>query len=61
MKHCAECRNAEHTNFDEDVRLTIVRNPDTNRIYRRAYMCNEHREMYHMDDFDVYVKGLKNG
>ena len=48
-KQCAECRNGEHDNYDNNICLTVVRDPDTNRIVMRAYLCEEHRESK-MDD-----------
>jgi hypothetical protein len=58
-RRCADCRDGEHDNYDDDVRLVVVRNPDTNRLVKRAYMCKEHRTMYgdevSGDGYDVTV------
>jgi len=48
-KQCAECRDGEHPNYDHHVRLTLVRDPDTKHLQRRAYMCAAHRDMYESD------------
>jgi len=53
MKHCADCRDGEHDNIDDDVRLVYVRDPDTKKIIRRSYMCDNHRTMYLMDGYEV--------
>lgn len=53
MKRCADCRDGEHENYDEDVRLVTVRDPETGNLEKRAYLCAEHREMYAVDGFDV--------
>lgn len=42
MKTCHECRNGEHDNYDDDVRLTVVRDPDTGQV-KRANLCEHHR------------------
>jgi len=56
MKHCADCRDGEHDNYDNDVRLIVVRDPDTGRLFKRSYMCAEHRQMYTDDGYDLYQK-----
>jgi hypothetical protein len=50
---CFECALGEHDNYDDDVRLVGIRDPDTGRLYRRARMCREHREMYAQDGYIV--------
>lgn len=56
MKQCCECRDGEHDNIDEDVRLVVIIDPDTKKLYRRGYMCWHHRECYDMDGFRVEVQ-----
>jgi len=53
QKQCADCRDGEHDNYDDDVRLVYVRDPDTNKLVKRSYMCGEHVEMYLKDGYDV--------
>lgn len=52
-KRCSDCRDGEHDNLDEDVKLVIVREPETGRMVKRAYLCGEHREMYSSDGYLV--------
>lgn len=52
---CADCQDGEHENYDNNIGLVIVRDPDTRHIIRRAYMCEEHREMY-LDDGYIITK-----
>lgn len=47
---CADCRDGEHENYDDNIQLVIVRDPDQPRGFvKRAYMCKTHREQY-LDD-----------
>ena len=55
MRQCADCRNGEHANYDEDVRLTVARDPDTGKIGKRAYLCSEHRAAYLDDGYALKV------
>lgn len=54
MAHkCADCRDGER---DEDAKgLFIVRDPETGRMVKRAYLCSEHEEMYASDGYEVKV------
>jgi len=54
-KQCADCRDGEHDNYDDEVRRTFVRDVDTGELIRRAWMCEAHREMYLEDGYDVQV------
>lgn len=54
MKHCADCRAGEHDNYDDDVKLVVLRDPDTNRIVKRSYMCTNHRRMYDYDGYEIH-------
>ena len=58
-KTCCDCRDGEHENYDDDVRLTVVRDPDTGKLVKSAYLCGEHRSAYADDGYDVTVKGTK--
>lgn len=55
QKQCQECKDGEHDNYDEDVQLVVVRDPQTQKTHRRCYMCKDHRIMYDMDGYDVNV------
>jgi len=52
-KRCADCRDGCHANYDKDIKLVTVRDPETNKMVKRAYLCNEHRNMYEMDGYIV--------
>ena len=56
MKRCADCRDGEHTNYDEDVRLVVVRDPETRKILKRAYLCDLHRSMYDDDGYTIHYQ-----
>jgi hypothetical protein len=53
-KRCADCRLGEHENYDDDIQLVVVRDPEAGRILKRANLCEEHREMYHSDGYRIY-------
>lgn len=53
IKRCADCRDGEHENYDNDVCLVYVRDPDTKKMVKRSYMCFEHRGQYRDDGFEV--------
>jgi len=55
-RRCSECRNGEHENYDDKVRLVVIRDPDTNKISKRAYMCATHIGMYEDDGYDIYYQ-----
>ncbi len=52
-KHCSDCRDGEHANYDEDIQLTAIRNNLNGQIVKRAYLCGEHRDMYSDDEYTV--------
>ena len=54
-KQCADCRDGEHDNYDDRVVLVVIRDPDTKKLIKRCYMCEEHRKMYDYDGYDVIV------
>ena len=54
-KQCADCRDGEHENYDNDVRLVYVKDPDTNKMVKRSYMCDLHRRMYEDDGYLVKI------
>jgi len=53
MKRCADCREGEHENYDENIKLVVVRDPNTNHLVRRAYMCELHREAWTDDGYTI--------
>jgi len=56
MKKCSDCRDGEHDNYDDDVKLVVIKDPDTNKIYKRAYMCNHHQQQYDDDGYKIYIQ-----
>ena len=55
-KQCAECRDGEHDNITEDVQLVTVRDPETKKLVKRAYLCSDHRECHLDDGYEVIYK-----
>jgi hypothetical protein len=53
MRRCADCRDGEHDNITEDVRLFRVVDPETGKMLKRAYLCSEHVSMYLDDGYEV--------
>lgn len=54
VQWCCDCRNGEHSNYDNDVQLVVIKDPDTNKIIRRGYMCERHRIAYSDDGYILY-------
>ena len=52
-RECCDCHSGEHDNYDNDVILVVVRDPDTGYIQKRGFLCNHHREMYLTDGYTV--------
>ena len=52
-KQCHECKLGEHEDYDDDVKLVTVTDPDTGKRLKRAKLCGEHREMFASDGYDV--------
>lgn len=50
-KICCDCNDGEHENYDDDVQLVAVIDPDTRKEFKKGFMCNEHREMYLSDGY----------
>ncbi len=57
MRNCCECQKGEHPNYDEEVRLLMVREPDTGRLVVRGYICKEHAEAFAQDGYTVEGAG----
>ena len=53
QRQCCECRKGEHDNYDDDVELCIVRDPDTKKIVLRGYICRGHDMMFREDGYIV--------
>jgi len=53
VRRCCECRNGEHENYDNDVKMTVVRDPDTKKLVKRGYICETHVMMYLEEGFLV--------
>jgi len=53
---CCECRDCEHENYDNDIKFTTVISPEENRIVKSGYMCCEHRTMFEIDGYNIYIK-----
>lgn len=53
-KQCADCRDGEHENLSGDIQLVTVRDPETKRIVKRSYMCDEHVDCYLGDGYALY-------
>lgn len=52
-KHCSDCKDGDHPDYDDNIRLVWVRDMDTNKLVKRSYMCAEHRQMYSDDGYFV--------
>ncbi|KKL27015.1 hypothetical protein LCGC14_2389410 [marine sediment metagenome] len=52
-KQCADCRDGEHDNYDNNIELVYVRDPDTKKMIKRSYMCENHQEMYLSDGYEI--------
>jgi len=56
QRQCADCRDGEHDNISDKVYLVVVRNPKTNRLVKRCYMCVDHIDRYEWDGYEVIIK-----
>ena len=59
LGHCSECRDGEHEDFCDDVRMTIIRDPDTKKLVYRGFLCSLHRDARDADGYDLIVKHRK--
>ena len=57
-RQCCECRDGEHENLAEKVALFLVRDPDTKKIVRRGYLCEEHVTTNLEDGYEVLSQGV---
>lgn len=54
-RHCCDCRDGEHDNYDDRVELVIVRNLGTGVLIKRGYLCGDHQTMYLDDGYSVIL------
>ncbi len=62
LKWCHDCKLGNDDwevidNYDEDVVLTTVKDPDKRGFVKRALMCGDHFDMYDQLGYDLYVDG----
>lgn len=50
-KRCFECRSGDHPNYDDDVEMVTIIDPETKKVYKRGYPCSEHYAMYADDGY----------
>lgn len=58
IKQCADCRDGEHDNYDDEIRLVVIMDLDNRGgpfggLVKRSYMCETHREQYAQDGYGV--------
>lgn len=53
MNGCKECRDGEHEDYDFEIKLCTVRDPDGLNPTRRMKLCSEHRSVFEMDGYEV--------
>ena len=57
--HCKDCLDGEHDDYDDDITICVVTDPDTGKkAFKCAYLCSEHRTMYRDDGFIVNERVL---
>jgi len=54
--NCAECRNGEHEDYDDNIKLVVCIDPDGQEPPYRAKLCQAHREVRLDDGYDVRIK-----
>lgn len=52
-KRCVDCREGEHDNYTDDVRLVAIIEPKTGNRVRRAWTCSEHITAYLDDGYEI--------
>lgn len=50
---CCDCRNGDHENYDNDIILVVIKDPETGKLVKRGRLCGEHRAMYRTDGYSV--------
>ena len=52
-EQCYECELGEHENYDNDVELVYVFNPDDGHIKMKTHLCGEHRQALIDDGYNI--------
>lgn len=60
-KRCIECRAGCHDNYDDNVLLCKIVDPDTRKMYKRGYLCSEHRTAFADDGYEVTYLSTTTG
>ncbi len=51
---CTECRNGEHEDYDDDIRVVVVIDPETGKGKgKKIRLCREHRTAMRDDGYSV--------
>lgn len=53
---CCDCFAGEHNNYDDDVILVKVLEPNGRKLFKRAFLCGDHRQMYFDDGYLIEVQ-----
>jgi len=53
MPNCIECKDGEHDNYTEDVKKYKVTEPDSNKQYRRGFICSDHVDILLTDGYEL--------
>ena len=48
---CFECRKGEHEDFDNQIAMCRITDPDTGKQITRGNLCGEHQHMYLADGY----------
>lgn len=52
-KQCADCRDGEHKNYDDNVLLVIIRDGENLKFVKRSCTCEHHRQAYFDDGYTI--------
>lgn len=53
---CCECRDGEHENYTDVVKLILWKDPDQSRMPpKRGWVCSEHIEALAQDGYKITV------
>jgi hypothetical protein len=53
-RECFECAEGEHQNYDANVRLFKIYDPDTNKVIRSCFLCGQHQTTRLEDGYKLY-------
>ena len=57
MKQCHFCKEGEHENYDNDIKLIVLLDPETHkRVQPPTWACSEHRQSFEDDGYKVQVR-----